>query len=204
VVGELGFNGAKWHWFLLLLFFHLPLTICVSQVLTGFTVSGRILFLLWACEPGCEEAPGHQAVFGCETGSEAVALAQAVLWARRKMGLEQRKTDKILPTLGTWRSQLGQVLGQWVSHQWAWLWQTSWESRYHWMWEEFWSTISAEILSCCIMMKLYPSWMVRQKKNKKQKKTKNKKTFLLLVDLVIVVDHCNNTAITTLHFMFFL
>jgi hypothetical protein len=32
VVGEMGSDDAKWHWFLLLMFLCLPLTIWLSQV----------------------------------------------------------------------------------------------------------------------------------------------------------------------------
>jgi hypothetical protein len=46
VVGELGSDGAKWHWFLLLIFLSLPLAIWLSLVLTGFAVSDWSLPLL--------------------------------------------------------------------------------------------------------------------------------------------------------------
>jgi hypothetical protein len=39
VMGELGSNGAKWHWYLLLMFLSLPLAIWLSLLLTALVVS---------------------------------------------------------------------------------------------------------------------------------------------------------------------
>jgi hypothetical protein len=68
VFGELGSDGAKWHWFLLLMFFCLPLSIWLSLVLTG------LAFLTGAC-PSCEPVSlimmdllGSQGVSGCGHG----------------------------------------------------------------------------------------------------------------------------------------
>ena len=46
VVGELSYDGINWHWFLLLMFLWLPLTIWLSQVLTALDVSEWILSIL--------------------------------------------------------------------------------------------------------------------------------------------------------------
>ena len=46
VVGELGSDGAKWHWFLLLMFLCFLFSIWLSQVLAALPVSDLILFLL--------------------------------------------------------------------------------------------------------------------------------------------------------------
>jgi hypothetical protein len=46
VVEELSSDGAKWHWFLFHMFLHLPLTMCLYQLLTGLAVSEWILPLL--------------------------------------------------------------------------------------------------------------------------------------------------------------
>ena len=45
MVGELGFDGAKVCWLLLLMFLHLPLAICLSLVLTCLSVS------VWSLPP---------------------------------------------------------------------------------------------------------------------------------------------------------
>ena len=47
VVGELSFDVTKWHWFLLLMFLHLPLAIWLSLVLIVLAVSDYP-----SCEPG--------------------------------------------------------------------------------------------------------------------------------------------------------
>ena len=49
VVGELGYNDAKYPWFLLLMFLPLSVTICLSLVLAGLAVSDFGLSLLQAC-----------------------------------------------------------------------------------------------------------------------------------------------------------
>jgi hypothetical protein len=51
VVGELGSDGAKLSWFVLVRSFHLPFDICLSLVLDVLVVSSRSLFLLWVCKP---------------------------------------------------------------------------------------------------------------------------------------------------------
>jgi hypothetical protein len=42
----MGYDGAKGHWFLLLMFLLMPLTIWLSQVLTALDVSEWILSIL--------------------------------------------------------------------------------------------------------------------------------------------------------------
>jgi len=49
VVGELGSEDAKWPWFLLLRFLHLPLAIWLSLVLAGLAVSDSGLIFLYVC-----------------------------------------------------------------------------------------------------------------------------------------------------------
>ena len=44
--GRTGSDGAKWHWFLLLMFLHLPLITWLSLVLNGFAISTWSLPLL--------------------------------------------------------------------------------------------------------------------------------------------------------------
>ena len=46
VVGDLGSDVAKWHWFLWFMNLYLPLAIWLSLVFTGFAVSDWSLFLL--------------------------------------------------------------------------------------------------------------------------------------------------------------
>ena len=48
---QLGSDGAKYSWFLLVTFSHLPFTIFLSLVLDILVVSGCSLSLLWVCKP---------------------------------------------------------------------------------------------------------------------------------------------------------
>jgi hypothetical protein len=67
VVGELGSDGVKQSWFLLVRFLHLPFTMWLSLVLDVLAVSGWSLFLLWVCKPvstlhGDQLSPGRACV----------------------------------------------------------------------------------------------------------------------------------------------
>ena len=75
--------------------------------------------------------------------------------------------------VSSWAGQIGSTstgflglhvrpgIGAGVSHLWAWLCQTSWESRCVWMWEEFWSTRPALGPSCD---EILCSWNYKKKK----------------------------------------
>lgn len=75
--GKTGFDGVKWHWFLLLMLLCLPLAIWLSLILTVLAVSAWILYCLWAWLGWTSSS---QAVSLCKRGSGAPDLPQALLW----------------------------------------------------------------------------------------------------------------------------
>ena len=132
------YDGAKWHWLLLLMFLWLPLTIWLSQVLTAFAVSEWILSILWACEPGCDADPGSQDVSGC--GNQSVAW----LCLRQSCGLERYVSGRAGWIWFTSAQLCGnpswaRYCGGRVSHLWAWLYWRTWELSCLWGCEWVWS-----------------------------------------------------------------
>jgi hypothetical protein len=154
LVGELDSDFAKWHWFLLLTFFGLPLTLWLSLVLTGLAISDCSLFLLWAWL--CWASLG-QAVSGCGRGSGTPDLwfwCSRTSWSQADSGCGQVGGDarlqnmvlgtfenqkesvslarlEVLSPVGPGNSQLGQVLG---IHLWSWSCHNSWGSSCLWVW----------------------------------------------------------------------
>jgi hypothetical protein len=112
---QLGSDGAKYSWFLLVTFSHLPFTIFLSLVLDILVVSGCSLSLLWVCKPvsallGDHLSPGGTCV--------QRALDQPKLWVQIVDWKDPvPAVPLILCPVCSWPAPLHTILERkWLSH----------------------------------------------------------------------------------------